>query len=148
MSAFSPSMTPDSQAAAVDAPVVLFDGVCNFCDGTVNFLMDRDPGRRLRFAALQSDAGGRLIRQFAIAGDPLESLILVEGGRAYLRSTAVLRALRHVRGPWRLASWLLAIPRFVRDPVYAFVARNRYRWFGTRKSCRMPTPADRERFLT
>jgi len=141
-------MPPAPQPSVAESPILLFDGVCNFCDGTVNFLMARDPDRRLRFAALQSEAGDRLIQQFAIAGDPLESLILVEGGRAYLRSTAVLRALRHLRGPWRLASWLLAIPRFIRDPVYSFVARNRYRWFGTRMSCRVPTPADRERFLT
>ena len=148
MSAMSPSISADSEPSMAESPVVLFDGVCNLCNGAVSFLMDRDPERRLRFAALQSEAGARLLRQFTIAADPLETLILVEGGRTYLRSTAVLRALRHVRGPWRIVSWLLAIPRGLRDPVYAFVARNRYRWFGTRKSCRVPTPADRERFLT
>jgi predicted DCC family thiol-disulfide oxidoreductase YuxK len=142
----SPSSDPGP--VALEHPVVLFDGVCNFCDGTVDFLMDRDPDRRLRFAALQSEIGGRLLRQFEIAGEPLETLILIEDGLAYTRSTAVLRSARYLRSPWRFASWLLAVPEGVRDAIYSWIARNRYRWFGTRRSCRMPTPEDRERFLT
>ena len=139
---------PAGSAPAMPAhPVVLFDGVCNFCNNAVNFLIDHDPERRLRFAAIQSDAGTRLRREFAIGGDPLETLILIEAGQAHLRSTAFLRALVSLHGAWRLASWLQVVPRAVRDPIYVFVARHRYRWFGARISCRVPAPEYRERFL-
>ena len=131
-------------------PVVLFDGVCNLCNGTVQFLIDHDKGERLRFAALQSEAGARVLQahgRTAPTGDP-DSVVLVEAGRVYDHSDAALRIARHLGFPWSLAAIGWVFPRFLRDAVYRFIARNRYRWFGREESCRVPTPALRARFLT
>ena len=129
--------------------IVLFDGVCNLCNAAVNFIIDRDRRARFRFAALQSEAAlaalGRVGRK-APAGDP-DSLVLIEAGRLYERSDAVLRIARRLGFPWRLAWGLVVLPRSWRDAVYRHVARNRYRWFGRREVCRVPTPDLAERFL-
>jgi len=137
-------MTPTPNDA-----IVLFDGVCNLCNGSVLFIIDRDPGAYFRFAALQSDVGrdvlagvGRAIP----AGDP-DSIVLVENGRVYERSTAALRIVRRLRGAWKLAWLFVIVPRPLRDLVYRLVARNRYRWFGRTAECRIPTPALRSRLL-
>lgn len=128
-------------------PVVLFDGVCNLCNGSVNFLLDRDHRETFRFASLQSDAGQRLLAEHGLPADDFDSFVLVEEGRAYTRSTAALRVARRLGFPWRLASLLLVIPAFLRDPFYDLVAKNRYRWFGKEETCRVPTPELRARFL-
>ena len=130
-------------------PVVLFDGVCNLCNGAVNFLVDRDPRAKLRFASLQSSAGRALLEGLGHAladGDP-ESIVLVDGGLVYERSTAALRIARHLSGPWSLLAVLFVVPAFLRDLVYRWVASNRYRWFGKSDVCRVPTPELRARFI-
>lgn len=140
------------------APIVLFDGACNFCNGTVLFLVDRDGGD-LRFAPLQSDFAAELLdrlvgegestklrRGATGAGDP-DSLVFVEDGAVYLSSTGALRIARHLRAPWSWLSWARIVPRFLRDAVYRFVARHRYGWFGKSDACRVPTPELRSRFL-
>lgn len=130
--------------------VVLFDGVCNFCNGTVLFFIDRNGRDDLRFAALQSEAGARVLRAHgrdAPQGDP-DSILLVEDGAVYERSDAALRIARHLDGIWRFGYWLTVVPRVLRDAVYRFIARNRYRWFGRSDACRIPTPALRARFLS
>jgi predicted DCC family thiol-disulfide oxidoreductase YuxK len=141
-------MEPVSAAPGHPERVVLFDGVCNLCNATVNFLIDRDPGARLRFAALQSPEGQAVLARVGrqVQGEP-ESVFLVEGGRLYERSTAALRIARVLKGPWPLFYALVAVPRPLRDVVYRWVARNRYRWFGKADACRLPTPALRARFL-
>ncbi len=129
--------------------VVLFDGVCNLCNATVNFLIDHDRRRRLRFAAVQSDAAAALLARLGhtpVAGDP-DSILFVEGGRVYQRSTAALRIARHLSLPWKLGYVWVIVPRPLRDLVYKWIARNRYRWFGKRDACRVPTPELKERFL-
>jgi predicted DCC family thiol-disulfide oxidoreductase YuxK len=131
----------------VSRPIVLFDGVCNLCNGSVTFIVKRDPGRRFRFAALQSAAGATLLRQFGLPADALDTLVLVEGNRAFTRSTASLRVARRLSGLWPLLYALIVVPRPIRDLLYGVVARNRYRWFGRRDACMMPTPDLRERFL-
>lgn len=131
----------------MDHPLVLYDGVCRFCNGAVNFLVDRDPGKRLRFASLQSAFGQAILREQGLSASDLETMILIDGGRAYFRSTAALRAVGKLAGPWRAATVLLVVPAFLRDAVYRIVARNRYRWFGKLDQCRVPTPELRERFL-
>lgn len=131
-------------------PVLLFDGVCNLCNASVNFILDRDRDARLRFASLQSEAGRALLARAGLRlpdGDP-ESMVLVLGDAAFTHSDAALRVCRLLPWPWRLAGWLLWIPRPLRDAVYKLVARNRYRWFGRSEVCRMPTPALRARFLS
>jgi predicted DCC family thiol-disulfide oxidoreductase YuxK len=142
-----PASAPDLS----DRPaIVLFDGVCNFCNGSVHFIVDRDPAGRFRFAAQQSPEGARLLRQLGLPpaeGAP-ESILLVEGDRVYDRSTAALRIARRLRFPWWLLYGLIAVPRPLRDLVYGFIARNRYRWFGRTEQCRLPTPSLRARFLS
>jgi predicted DCC family thiol-disulfide oxidoreductase YuxK len=131
-----------------DHPTVLFDGVCNLCNGLVQFVIRRDPPPpRLRFAALQSEAGTRLVQLHGRGDSARASVVLVEGGRAYAESTAVLRTLRRLGFPWSLCYAAIVVPRPVRDAVYCFVARHRYRWFGKRDACMVPTPELRSRFL-
>lgn len=134
-----------TRVETADRPVVIFDGVCNFCDSAVNFAIDRDPKGALAFAASQSDAGRALMGRFGVESS--ETIYLVEGSRISDRSTAALRIARLLKFPWNLAAVFLVVPRPVRDAVYGLVARNRYRWFGRRDSCRMPTDRDRGRFL-
>lgn len=127
--------------------VLLFDGVCNLCNGFVNFVIDRDPERLFRFAALQSRAGEGFSRKYSFSGDALRTLILVENGRVYQKSTAVLRMCRSLSGVWPVFYAFIIVPRFLRDAAYDLVAANRYRWFGRRETCRVPAAADKERFF-
>ena len=127
--------------------VVLFDGVCNFCNGTVNFILEHDPEGYFRFAALQSEAARPLLAEARLASDFLDNIVLVEDGACYVRSTAALRIVRRLSWPWPLLYAAVVIPRPLRDFVYDWVARNRYRWFGKSDVCRLPPPSVRERFL-
>lgn len=129
-----------------DAPVVLFDGVCNFCNGAVNFLIDRDAQQKFRFTAFQSEIGQQLLQDFGYTQMP-ESVMLVHKGKSYTSSTAVLKIAQQMSGLWRLAYVFILVPPFLRDPIYDFIARNRYKWFGKRDACRIPTPDVRARFL-
>lgn len=150
-------MLPRSPVASVEAAavpagepggaVVLFDGVCNLCNASVQFILRRDPEGRFRFASLQSEAGRELMRARGMDPDLLSSVVLVEGGRAFTRSDAALRIARGLGGGWPLLGALRVVPRPVRDRVYEWVAANRYRWFGKRDSCMLPAPEHRGRFL-
>ena len=137
---------PVTQALAAGG-VVLFDGVCNLCNGAVQFIIDRNPDARLRFAALQSEIGQRLMEHAGYTGVRLNSIVFIENGTPFDRSTAVLRIARHLERPWPLLALALLIPRPVRDYAYGVVARHRYRWFGQESHCRVPTPSLRVRFL-
>lgn len=133
--------------AELPAPLILFDGVCNFCCFWIQFLIRRDPNRRFRFAALQSSAGQETLRRLGLSADHLTTMILVEGDRHYVKSSAALRIARRMRGPWPPLFVFIVVPAPVRDFFYDFVARNRYRWFGRQESCMTPTADVRERFL-
>jgi predicted DCC family thiol-disulfide oxidoreductase YuxK len=126
---------------------VLFDGVCNLCNGFVQFIITRDPDARFRFAALQSDAAAALLRDAGVTPPLPDSLVLVEDGRVYFRSAAALRVARRLRFPWPIAYGLVVVPRVIRDRIYDYVAAHRYRWFGRRESCMVPTPDLKRRFL-
>lgn len=126
---------------------MLFDGVCNLCNAWVRFVIDRDPGGRFAFAPLQSELAERLLRERGYVGEPLATVLLVDGPRVYDRSTAALRIVRGLRGGWPMLAALLAVPRALRDPVYGWLARRRYRWFGRTETCRLPSPEIRDRFL-
>ena len=129
------------------ASLVLFDGVCNLCNGFVQFVIARDPAGRFQFGALQS-ASARRVLDLHDAPDPLpDTIVLVDEGRVFTRSTAVLRIARRLTFPWPLAYAFLAVPRPLRDWMYTIVARYRYRWFGKRDHCMVPTPAVRARFI-
>jgi predicted DCC family thiol-disulfide oxidoreductase YuxK len=129
----------------MEHPVVLFDGICNFCDGVVNWLIRHDRSRQLRFASLQSEAGKRLLAQYGLTDT--ESMVLIAGGKAYRRSAAALRLLSFL--PWWLQEVrvLWVVPRPFRDAIYDTIARNRYRLFGKRDACMIPTAEQRSRFL-
>jgi predicted DCC family thiol-disulfide oxidoreductase YuxK len=127
--------------------LVLFDGVCNLCNGFVQFVIARDPHGRFQFGALQSDAARRVIQEHG-GPDPLpDAIVLIEDGRLYTRSTAALRIARRLTFPWPLTALFLAVPRPLRDRVYALFASRRYRWFGRRETCMMPTAELRARFI-
>jgi predicted DCC family thiol-disulfide oxidoreductase YuxK len=129
-------------------PVVLFDGVCNLCVGSVQFLIERDPEARFRFAPLQSEVGERLVADCGLDSEAMDSVVLVDEGRCYVKSDAVIRIGRHLGGVYRLLSAGRLLPRRLRDAVYDVVAARRYGWFGRRDRCMMPTPDLRSRFLT
>lgn len=137
-------MDPMSEATH---PTLLFDGVCNLCSGSVQFILKRDRQGRFRFASLQSEVGRRLMTEHGLDPDALSSVVLIEDGRAYQESTAALRIARHLPGAWKLLRAFLVIPRPLRDAAYRLIARNRYRWFGKTESCWLPTPELRARFL-
>lgn len=128
--------------------VILFDGVCNLCNGFVQFVIRHDAAGRFRFTSLQSEAGQKLLATHgtAVAATP-ETVILVEAGRLYTHSTAVLRILRGLGGIWQLAYGGMLLPRALRDALYRFVARHRYQWFGQQDACLLPTPELAQRFL-
>ena len=125
---------------------ILFDGVCNLCNGFVQFVIPRDPTGRFSFASLQSPAAARLLADCAPAPLP-DSIVLYDDGVLYTESAAVLRIARGLRFPWNLGYAFIIVPRPVRDWAYRIVARNRYRWFGKRDVCMVPTPDLRRRFL-
>jgi predicted DCC family thiol-disulfide oxidoreductase YuxK len=127
--------------------VLLFDGVCNLCNGAVRFVIERDPSGYFRFAALQSETGRELLGRFRLPVDALDTFILIEGEHCYARSDAGLRVAAHLSGAWPLVGVLRVLPRSWRDRVYRFVADHRYRWFGKRDSCMLPTSALQSRFL-
>lgn len=129
------------------AAIVLFDGVCNLCDQSVQFIIQRDPKQYFKFAPLQSDLAEDLLREHQLDPQYLERVVLIENGKAYTHSTASLRVVRRLSGAWPLLYAFILVPRFIRNAVYRWVARNRYRWFGKKEACAMPTPENRARFL-
>jgi predicted DCC family thiol-disulfide oxidoreductase YuxK len=122
---------------------VLFDGVCNHW---VQFIIKRDPKAKFQFASLQSTEAKELLHVYG-RQVTLDSIVLVQQGKVYTESTAILHILRQLRGLWKVAGIGLIVPAFIRDPFYRWFARNRYRWFGQRESCMLPTPEIRQRFL-
>lgn len=132
---------------AADAPIVFFDGVCNLCNAGVDFILRHERYPALRFAPLQSHAAGRHLGPRGVDPSRLESIVLLEDDRVYERSEAALRIARHLRAPWSGLSVLSILPVRLRDWLYDLVARNRYRWFGRRNACRLPTPELAARFL-
>jgi predicted DCC family thiol-disulfide oxidoreductase YuxK len=138
----------DTHPAAGGHPVVVFDGVCNLCNWAVNFIIDRDPAGHFRFVAGQAPEGQALLGPLGAADLAASTIVLVEpDGRLYSRSTAALRIARRLRWPWSLLYAWVVVPRPLRDPVYRLVAQHRYRLFGKRDVCRVPTPELRARFL-
>ena len=130
----------------VEDPVLLFDGVCNLCNGLVRFLIRRDPAGRIRYASLQSEAGQALLARAGLPEDP-DTVVLVEGDRAYTKSAAVVRVAELLGWPYRLLRVARLLPRRLRDAGYDVVAANRYDWFGRRERCMVPDDDVRARFL-
>ena len=126
--------------------ILLFDGVCNFCNDSVNFIIRRDADKKFKFAPLQSDLGIEMRKKYGIADD-VDSVVLIEHDEAFMYSTAALRIAKNLGGVYSLAYVFIIVPAFIRDFFYKTFAKNRYRLFGKKDICMMPTPDVRERFL-
>lgn len=127
--------------------IVLFDGVCNLCNFAVNFIIDRDPSGRFVFASQQSEEGKSLLSKYGIPTHRMDSLVLIRGEKVFIKSSAALEIARYLRGPWSVFYFFRPVPYPIRDFLYNLVARNRYRLFGKRDSCRYPTQELKARFL-
>lgn len=130
-----------------DNSIVLFDGVCNFCNYWVNFAIRRDKGKKLRFTPLQGETAKQLLPQFDLHTTSLSSVIFIDDEKIYTQSSAALRIAKYLDGGWKLFYGLIIIPKFIRDFFYNIIARNRYKWFGKKDTCMIPTPEIKERFL-
>lgn len=126
--------------------LVLFDGVCNFCNGAVNFIIRHDGEKKFKFAPLQSEIGQQMQAKYGI-GEDVDSIILVENDKAYTHSTAGLRVAKGLGSIWSLGYVFIIVPSFIRDFFYRLFAKYRYRLFGRTEACMLPTPDVRERFL-
>jgi len=128
-------------------PVLLFDGVCNLCNASVQFIIRRDKKAFFKFAPLQSAFGRKICESNQLNQNELETVILLQGGKVYTKSTAGLQIVKRLDGLWPLLYIFIIIPAFVRNPVYDFIAWGRYKWFGKRDSCMIPDPELRSRFI-
>jgi predicted DCC family thiol-disulfide oxidoreductase YuxK len=127
--------------------IVLFDGVCNLCNAAILFIIKRDKNNRFKFAPLESDAGKELLSMHQIDSSKIDSIVLISGDSAFAKAGAALRISKHLTGLWPLLYSLVIIPRCISDVVYDFIARNRYKWFGKKESCMIPTPELKSKFL-
>jgi len=126
--------------------IILFDGICNFCDSSVQFVIKHDQAAYFQFASIQSDIGQALLAKYNVS-ENVDSVILIEHGKAYAESTAALRISRKLDGFWPICYLFTLVPPFLRNSVYRVVAKNRYRLFGQKKMCLLPTPSQQKRFL-
>jgi predicted DCC family thiol-disulfide oxidoreductase YuxK len=129
-------------------PLLLFDGVCNLCNGAVNFIIDRDPDHKFVFASLQSPLGEQIAEQYQLPKEDFSSMVLLKNNTIFLRSNAALELARDLSGAWPLIYGFKIIPRFLRDWVYRTVSANRYKWFGRQDQCKMPTMDTNSRFVS
>lgn len=127
--------------------IILFDGVCNFCNGSVNFIIERDPQKYFKFAPLQSEVGEKLLKQNGVDKIETDSVVLIEDDKVYTHTTAALRIARQLSGRWSWFYGFIVVPSFVRDVFYKLFAKYRYQMFGKQDACMLPTPEMRERFL-
>lgn len=127
--------------------IIFFDGVCNLCNSTVDFLISRDKKRHFRYASLQSDAGQAMLRKHNLPTSEFGSFLYLDGDTLHTKSSGALRVAVKLGGLWSLMGIFLIIPPFIRNAVYDLIAKHRYRWFGKRETCRLPTPEERTLFL-
>jgi predicted DCC family thiol-disulfide oxidoreductase YuxK len=128
-------------------PIILFDGVCNLCNRAVQTVIKHDPKGEFLFASLQSEEGKRLSQQYQLPVNNFNSFVLIQNGNAYTKSTGALKVAKQMSGLWKLLYGFIILPKFIRNPVYNWVANNRYKWFGKKEECMIPTPALKARFL-
>ena len=127
--------------------IILFDGVCNLCNGAVQFVIKRDNKNRFVFASLQSGEGIEILKEYNLPSNKMASFILVDNGKVYDKSTAALRVLKNLKGLWRAFYIFIIVPKFIRDGVYDWIAKHRYQWFGRKDECMIPTPELKAKFL-
>ncbi len=131
----------------IDKPIIFFDGICNLCNSSVQFIIKRDTNNLFLFSSLQSDAAKDILLQYKLENYDLSSIILLEDGVMYQKSTAILKIARKLTGISKYFYVFKITPTFIRDGIYTFIAKNRYKWFGKRASCMLPTTALKSRFL-
>lgn len=131
----------------MDQPIILFDGICNLCNGAVQFIIRHDSKKQFMFASLQSDEGQKCLGQFNLPKNDLNSFILIDKEKVFTRSSGALRVLKKLNGLWPLLYAFIIIPTFIRDNIYNGVAKNRYKWFGKKAECMIPTSELKARFL-
>ncbi|MCF6347729.1 MAG: thiol-disulfide oxidoreductase DCC family protein [Flavobacteriaceae bacterium] len=127
--------------------IILFDGVCNLCNNSVQFIIKRDKKQRFLYASLQSDAAQSILLQFQLKNSDFDSIILIENEKIYQKTTAILKIIKQLNGIWKLGYVFIIIPKFIRDFIYNIIAKNRYKWFGKREVCMIPTKELKMRFL-
>ncbi|MCC7191335.1 MAG: DUF393 domain-containing protein [Phycisphaeraceae bacterium] len=127
--------------------IVLFDGICNLCSASVNFIIKRDPADYFRFAALQSDTGRSLLREYQLEEGTINSMVLIQNGKTYIRSSAAVRIASHLCGFWKALVVFMIVPPLIRDVIYSFIAKHRHRWLGNTEACNLLTSETSERFL-
>jgi predicted DCC family thiol-disulfide oxidoreductase YuxK len=127
-------------------PIILFDGVCNLCNGTVNFLLKHDSKKQFRFAPIPSEVAQLLFRKFQIPAET-DSVILIKSNKVYSESDAAIEIAGMLSFPWKMMVVFRIIPKKMRDTIYRLIAKNRYRWFGKRDICKIPNPSDKESFI-
>ena len=130
-----------------DKPVIFFDGVCNLCNSSVQFILKKDTKNIFLFSSLQSDAAKDILLQYNLENFDLSSIILLDNGIIYQKSTAILKITKRLKGIYKCFYLFIIIPKFIRDAMYSFIAKNRYKWFGKRVSCMLPTKEITLRFL-
>ncbi|MDD3772464.1 MAG: thiol-disulfide oxidoreductase DCC family protein [Weeksellaceae bacterium] len=127
--------------------IILFDGVCNLCNSTVQRIIRNDDQNKFQFASLQSDFGQKFLQKNQLNSTEFKSLILIDENHCYFKSDAALRIGKELKGIYKISSFLLWIPKFIRDFGYDFIAKNRYKWFGKSESCWLPTPELKQKFI-
>ena len=127
--------------------IILFDGICNLCNSSVNFIIRHDKGNRFKFAALQSDIGNELVKKYSIDPQKTDSIILIKNEKHFIKSSAALRIAKELSGAYPLLFAFMIIPPYLRNLVYDYIARNRYKWYGKRESCMIPTQELKDKFL-
>ena len=131
----------------MENPLILFDGVCNLCNSSVQFIIKNDPAGYFKFAPLQSEISQNILKRYNMKTDDYDTFILYENNRIYTQSTGVLHVIKHFKNYYRFFYFFIIIPSFIRDYLYNFVARNRYRFFGRKEVCMIPTPELKARFI-
>jgi predicted DCC family thiol-disulfide oxidoreductase YuxK len=127
--------------------MVLFDGVCNFCDASVQFIIRHEKKPEIRFASLQSPTGQALLKKYDLLDKGIDSVVYIHKGKAYTKSSGALRLCRKLNALYPLLFAFIIVPPFIRNAVYDYIARNRYKWYGKKDSCMIPSPETRKRFV-
>lgn len=131
----------------IQQSIILFDGVCNLCNAAVQFVIKRDKHNQFVFASLQSEEGEKILADTNFAGNKMNSFLLVEQGKIYDRSTGALKVCKKLTGLWPILYGFIIVPKFIRDRVYGFIAKHRYKWFGKKDECMISTPDLQAKFL-
>jgi predicted DCC family thiol-disulfide oxidoreductase YuxK len=131
----------------MEKPILLFDGICNVCNASVDFVLKNDNSRSILFCSLQSEKGKELLRYYQMNAEDLTTVVLIDKGKVYIKSDAILRTAKIMGFPWNLSQIFFIVPRFLRDYLYTKFAANRYKWFGKKETCRIPITKEKQRFI-